>query len=115
MGRVGQLQPPRLPTLLSLNKSHRHWGQTIMGTRGDAEALPIFFVGGTGRGSSGGDTDGQGGGAMATKRSRLPVLDQKPLAPKTKIHGEPGRRESTANFFIKGTGRGFSEGDTGGT
>jgi hypothetical protein len=42
MSRVGQLQPPRLPALLSLNKSHRRWGQTFMGTRGDAEALPIF-------------------------------------------------------------------------
>jgi hypothetical protein len=71
-------------------------------------------VGGT-RMVRGGDTDGQGGGATATKRSRLPVLDQEPSAPKTKIHGEPERRESSAKFFIGGTGHGFSEGDMGGT
>jgi hypothetical protein len=88
-------------------------GQTFMGTRGDMEALH-FFAGGTGRGSSGGDTDGQGGGAMATKRSRFPVLDQEPLAPKTKNHKEPGRRKSAADFVVGGTGHGFSDGDMGG-
>jgi hypothetical protein len=90
-------------------------GANIHGDPGRHGSTANFFVGGTGHGSGGGDTNGQGGGATATKRSRLPVLDQEPSAPKTKIHEEPGRRESSADFFVGGTGHGFSEGDTGGT
>jgi hypothetical protein len=86
----------------------------IRGDPGRRRSAAIFFVEGTGLGSGGGDTDGQGGGATATKRSRLPVLDQEPLALKTKIHGELGRQKSAANFFVGGTGCGFSEGDMGG-
>jgi hypothetical protein len=59
--------------------------------------------------------DDQGEEGTGTKRIRLPVLDQDPLAPKAKMHGELGRCGSAANFYVGGTGCGFSEGDTEGT
>jgi hypothetical protein len=98
MGRVGEQRPPGILASLSRNKSHWRWRQKFMGTWGDTEALPIFFVGGIEHGFGKGDTEGTQGDATATVESHLPVLGQELPAMREKTNGKPLGCGSSANF-----------------